>query len=106
MPLIISWVSRVKVIIRVLSSSNSFNWIIFLGLPVLITIKFITPACSDLFTKLCEHPWEALLSSLAVLGCAILLLLDAFPLCKREVWSLLRQKFVRNWRGFRERNDG
>ena len=50
-----------------------FNWIVFLGLPVLITIKFIAPVCSDLSAKLCEHPWEALLSSLAALGCIILL---------------------------------
>ena len=50
-----------------------FNWIVFLGLPALITIKFIAPVCSDLSAKLCEHPWEALLSSLAALGCIILL---------------------------------
>ena len=50
-----------------------FNWIVFLGLPALVTIKFVWPVLYDLDDKLCEHPLEVLLSFLAVAGCLYLL---------------------------------
>ena len=50
-----------------------FNWTVFLGLPALVTLKFIWPVLYDLDDKLCEHLLESLLSFLAASGCLYLL---------------------------------
>ena len=53
-----------------------FNWILFFGVPALVTLKFIWPVLNDLSVlpaSLREHPLEALLSFLAAIGCLCLL---------------------------------
>ena len=50
-----------------------FNWIVFLGLPTLVTLKFVWPVLWNIDDKLSEHPVEALLSFLAAAGCLYLL---------------------------------
>lgn len=50
-----------------------FNWIVFLGLPALVTIKFVWPVLCHLDDKLSEHLLEALLSFLTASGCLYLL---------------------------------
>ena len=53
-----------------------FNWIVFLVLPTLVTLKFVWPVLwnnINIDDKLSEHPLEALLSFLAAAGCLYLL---------------------------------
>lgn len=79
-----------------------FNWIVFLILPGVVTIKFIWPVLRDLGNKLSEHPLEAFVCLLAAIGCVFLLWLEAFPSpiwrWRRETWPLLRCRLVCNWR--------
>ena len=72
-----------------------FKWVVFLGLPTVVTFNFIRPVLCNLGDKAFEHPLEVFLSFLAVGGCLYLLLKHA-PLCKRAAWVHLWQKFVRN----------
>ena len=84
-----------------------FNWIVFLILPGVATIKFIWPVYSDFRGRVAEHPFEAFLCFLAALGCVFLLWLEAFPSpiwrWRRETWPLLRERLVSNWRCRRRR---
>lgn len=50
-----------------------FNWVVFLGLPTLFTIKLAWPVLCNFDDKLSEHLLEALLSFLAAIGCLYLL---------------------------------
>ena len=56
------------------SYDRLFNWIVFLGLPTLVTVKFVWPALCNLDDKLSEHILEILLSFLTASGCLYLLL--------------------------------
>ena len=58
-----------------------FNWIVFLGLPTLVTLKFVWPVLCNIDDKLSEHPLEALLSFLAAAGC-LYLLSRPVPICR------------------------
>ena len=79
-----------------------FNWIVFLILPGVVTIKFIWPVLCDLGDKLSEHPLEAFVCFLAAIGCVFLLWLEAFPSpiwrWRRKTWPLLRCRLASNWR--------
>ena len=55
-----------------------FNWVVFLGLPGFVTIKFIWPVLPDFYSKISEHPSEAILSFSTMIGCLFLL--------KRHMW--------------------
>ena len=73
-----------------------FNWIVFLILPGVVTIKFIWPVLSNLHCKLAEHWLESFLSFSAVVGCFFLLSVHSWPVCKREAFSRLWKIFRRN----------
>ena len=81
-----------------------FKWLVFLGLPTVVTFNFIRPVLCNLGDKVFEHPLEVFSSVLAAGGCLYLLSKHA-PLCKRAAWVHLRQRVVHNWRQCRERNE-
>ena len=70
-----------------------FKWLVFLGLPTVVTFNFIRPVLCNLEDKVSEHPLEVFLSVLALFGCLYLLSKHA-PLCECAAWVHLRQRVV------------
>ena len=78
-----------------------FNWILFFGVPALVTLKFICPVLSDLSVlpaKLLEHLSEFIFVTIAGVWCVSLLasMYSRHPIFRWKTWKLIWNTFSCN----------
>ena len=80
-----------------------FNWILFFGVPALVTLKFICPVFNDLSVlpaKLLEHLLEVIVVVIAGVWCMSLLssMYPCHPIFRWKTWKLIWDTFYHDIR--------